>query len=59
MTVKYTITQIGNLPQWIVSNTSDQFVGEFSSLALALGFLASVLQFGDSITYIDQPLAQA
>lgn len=54
--MKYTITLLGNLPQYVVTNASSQFVGEYSTLTLALTFLATVLQFGDSITYIDEPL---
>ncbi len=53
---RYTITLLGNLPQYVITNASGQFVAEYSTLALALGFLASVLQFGDSITYIDEAL---
>jgi len=54
--MKYTITLLGNLPQYVITNASGQLIAEYSTLALALGFLASILQFGDSITYIDAPL---
>ena len=54
--MKYTIALLGNLPQYVITNTSDQFVGEYSTLALALAYLAGVLQFGDSVTFVDQPL---
>jgi len=55
--MKYTITLLGNLPQYVITNTSDQFVGEYASLALALAYLAGVLKFGDSVVYIDSPLS--
>jgi len=31
------------------------FVGEYSSLAAALAYLATVLVFGDTIAYLDEP----
>jgi hypothetical protein len=54
--MKYTITQIDSMGQLITSNEAAQFVNESTSLALALAYLASVLNFG-SITFIDEPAA--
>jgi hypothetical protein len=54
--MRYTITQLGNVNEWVISNASSQFVGQYASLALALAYLAGILQYGDSITYIDEPL---
>jgi hypothetical protein len=54
--MRYTITLLGNLPQYVITNASGQFIAEYASLALALGFLATVMQFGDSIVYIDEAL---
>jgi hypothetical protein len=33
----------------------NKVIGEYSSLAAALAYLATVLNFGDSIVYIDEP----
>jgi hypothetical protein len=56
---QYTITELGNINQWVVSTSNNQFIGEYSSLALALSYLATVLVFGDQIGYQNEPLAQA
>ena len=53
---QYTITQLGNINQWVVSTSNNQFIGEYASLALALAYLATVLVYGDNITYVNQPL---
>lgn len=54
--MRYTVTLIGNLNQWVITDTNDQFVGEYGSLTLALGYLATIMVFGDSVTYIDEPV---
>lgn len=54
--MRYTITNIGNTGQWVTTDTNSQFVGEYGSLALALAGLATILQFGDTIAYVDQPV---
>lgn len=58
--MNYTITDLGAESQWVVTMTNDasnDFVEESESLAAALAYLATVLNFGDIITYVDEPLA--
>jgi len=54
MTPRYLITELGNQGQWII-NDGENFVGEYSSLAAALAYLATVLVFGDTIAYLNEP----
>lgn len=52
----YTITQLGTLSQWVITNSSDQFVSEQNSLSNALTYLATMLVYGDSIVYVNEPV---
>jgi hypothetical protein len=54
----FTITNIGALPQWVIS-VQGQFVQESATLTLALAYLATILNFGDTIYYVDEPVIPA
>jgi hypothetical protein len=51
----FTITDIGALPQWVVS-VQGQFVQESASLTLALAYMATILNYGDTIEYVNEPV---
>lgn len=55
MLTTYIVTAQGNTGQWLITQNNG-FIAEYTSLAAALAYLASVLVFGDNITYVNQPL---
>ena len=55
MLTTYIITAQGNTGEWVITQNGG-FIGEYASLALALASLATVLVYGDNITYVNQPL---
>ena len=55
MLTTYVITALGGQNQWLVTQ-NNAVIGEYASLALALAYLATVLVFGDNITYVNEPL---
>jgi len=51
----YVITAQGNTGEWVITQNNG-FIYEATSLAAALAYLATVLVFGDNITYVNEPL---
>ena len=51
----YVITMQGNTGEWVITQNGG-FIGEYTSLAAALAYLATVLVYNDNIVYINEPL---
>jgi len=51
----YTVTQQGNTGEWVITQNGG-FIAEYTSLAAALAYLATVLVYGDSIVYVNEPV---
>ena len=55
MLTTYIITAQGNTGEWVITQ-NNRFIGEYTSLAAALAYLATVLVYGDQIVYVNEPL---
>ena len=55
MLTTYIITQVGNTNEWVITQNNG-FIGQYTSLASAMSYLAGVLVYGDNITYVNEPV---